>query len=118
MTLGSNLVSPVGLINYSPETEYPMFAGVDIHAGVRYYLSPKISWTPLVRLTSLHPEISEFECRDMDLVLGNRFGYGENLKLNIDGGLGFVTRYDTYGDNELKTKTEIRWAVSLVVKGN
>ena len=118
LTVGSNLVNPVGLINYSPDTDFPVFAGIDVHAGIKYYLSPRVTWTPLVRVTALHPEISEIECRDIDIVWGNRFGYGENLRLNLDLGPGFITRYDSYGDDGLKTKLEWRWAFSLVIKGD
>jgi hypothetical protein len=117
-TIGSSLINPVGLINYQTDTEYPVFMGLDLHAGIKFYLSRNMTWLPVVRVTSFHPDVSDIICRDVDIVWGNQFEYKRNVKLHFDGGIGFVTRHDIYDSDKLKTKYELRWAVSIVIKGN
>ncbi len=117
LTLGSNLVNPVGHINYDPDTDHPAFAGADLHCGIRVNITDFIEWLPAIRGTMLIPEISEAKCNEFEVIWGNQFTYKEHVKLHLDTGLGIVTKYDTYGDDDLKTKLEWRWAVSLVIKG-
>lgn len=116
LTAGSSLINPVGKINFDVDTDYPFFAGADLHGGVRFYLSRDMSWLPALRATVLFPEVSEFECSDIDLVFGNQFTYKKKAKLHIDCGIGIVTKHDNWGDDDLKTKLEGRWAISLVIK--
>ncbi len=118
-TAGSNLVTPLGLINHKPNNDYPVFLGLDLHAGLRFVIKEKdsIYWIPMIRTTVLEPAVSEFECRFVDVLIANQLSYKENVKLHVDGGPGFITRYDTYGDNELKTKLEWRWSVTLIING-
>ena len=117
LTLGSNLINPVGHINYDPDTEYPAFAGADLHCGIRVNMTDFIEWLPALRCTMLIPEISEAKCNEFEVIWGNQFTYKEHVKLHLDTGLGIKTKYDTYGDDDLKTKLDWRWAVSLVIKG-
>jgi len=116
-TLGSNLINPVGHINFDPDTEHPAFAGADLHCGIKVEMTDYIQWLPMLRGTMLIPEISEAKCNEFEVIFGNQFSYKQNVKLHLDGGLGIVTKYDTYGDDDLKTKLDWRWAVSLVIKG-
>ena len=116
-TLGSNLINPVGHINYDPDTEYPAFAGADLHCGIRVNMTDFIEWLPALRCTMLIPEISEAKCNEFEVIWGNQFSYKEHVKLHLDTGIGIKTKYDTYGDDDLKTKLDWRWAVSLVIKG-
>jgi|GEM_PF-4873824 len=117
LTLGSNLINPVGHINYDPDTEYPAFAGADLHCGIRVNMTDFIEWLPALRCTMLIPEISEAKCNEFEVIWGNQFSYKEHVKLHLDTGIGIKTKYDTYGDDDLKTKLDWRWAVSLVIKG-
>ena len=116
-TLGSNLINPVGHINYDPDTEHPAFAGADLHCGIKLDITDYIQWLPLIRGTMLIPEISEAKCNEFEVLWGNQFSYKEHVKLHLDTGLGIKTKYDVYGDDDLKTKLDWRWAVSLVIKG-
>ncbi len=118
-TTGSDLITPLGLINHDPETDYPLFMGLDIHAGFRFLVESKnfIFWIPALRLTVFQPALSEFKCRFTDIIFSNQLSYKNNVKLNIAGGPGFITRYDTYGDNELKTKLEWRWSITVIING-
>ena len=61
-TAGSNLVTPLGLINTDPDTDYPVFMGLDLHAGIRYIIDRDrlMYWIPALRLTVLEPSVSEF----------------------------------------------------------
>ena len=119
LTAGSNLITPLGLINHEPDTDFPLFLGLDLYAGLRFLIKQEDSvyWVPAIRMTVLEPEVSEFECRFVDILFANQLSYKENVKLHVDGGPGFITRYDTYGDNELKTKLEWRWSVTLIING-
>jgi len=117
LTLGANLINPVGHINFDPDTKYPAFAGADLHAGIDLRLNDYINWLRALRTTMLIPEISEAKCNEFEILWGNQFSYKRNVKLHLDGGIGIVTKYDTYGDDDLKTKLEWRWTVSLVIKG-
>ena len=117
LTMGSNLVNPVGHINYDPDTEYPAFAGADLHCGIKVNMTDFIEWLPALRGTMLIPEISEAKCNEFEVIWGNQFSYKEHVKLHLDTGIGIKTKYDTYGDDDLKTKMDWRWAVSLVIKG-
>ena len=76
-----------------------------------------IQWLPLLRGTMLIPEISEAKCNEFEVIWGNQFTYKDTVKLHLDTGIGIKTKYDTYGDDDLKTKMDWRWAVSLVIKG-
>lgn len=116
-TLGSNLINPVGHINFDPDTEHPAFAGADLHCGIKVEMTDYIQWLPMLRGTMLIPEISEAKCNEFEVIWGNQFTYKEHVKLHLDTGLGIKTKYDTYGDDDLKTKLDWRWAVSLVIKG-
>ncbi len=116
-TLGSNLINPVGHINFDPDTEHPAFAGADLHCGIKVEMTDYIQWLPMLRGTMLIPEISEAKCNEFEVIWGNQFSYKEHVKLHLDTGLGIKTKYDVYGDDDLKTKLDWRWAVSLVIKG-
>ncbi len=117
LTMGSSLINPVGHINYDPDTDYPVLAGADLHCGIKLDISDYIQWLPLLRGTMLIPEITEAKCNEFEILWGNQFSYKERVKLHLDTGIGIVTKYDTYGDDDLKTKLDWRWAVSLVIKG-
>ena len=39
LTYGSNLVNPIGLINYPVQTDRPSFLGADFHIGYKFYVT-------------------------------------------------------------------------------
>lgn len=114
-TFASNLVNPVGLINYQPDDDFPFFMGLDLYAGYKLYFSDKIMWLPALKVTIFEPEVSEFECRETEILLGNMFSYKERIKLHLDGGIGIVTNYDAFGNGDLKTKLDWRWSFFFTV---
>lgn len=116
LTLGASLINPVGHINFNPDTDHPYFAGADIHGGIKVQLSDFIQWLPMIRGTAFIPELTEADCNEFEVLMGNQFTYKQNVKLHLDGGLGIVTKHDSFGDDSLKTKLEMRWAVSIVIK--
>ncbi|MBQ7746158.1 MAG: hypothetical protein IJT92_01695, partial [Spirochaetia bacterium] len=79
-TLGSNLINPVGHINFDPDTEHPAFAGADLHCGIKVEMTDYIQWLPMLRGTMLIPEISEAKCNEFEVIWGNQFTYKEHVK--------------------------------------
>ena len=112
---GSNLISPFGKINYEPDNNFPLFGGIDIYGGFENCFS-YFTWTPLLRTTLLVPEFSEIKCNEIDFVFGNILKFGKKIKINIDPGIGIITRYDQYDDDSLKTVLEWRWSFSLMAE--
>ncbi|MCQ2603490.1 MAG: hypothetical protein MJ215_00390 [Spirochaetia bacterium] len=116
LTIGTSLINPVGKINFDPDTDHPAFWGADAHVGYRVRFNDDLNWLPALRGTVLFPEISEMDCNRIEALWGNQFTYKKVVKLHVDGGLGIVTKHDYSDDNDVKTKLEWRWAVSLDIK--
>ena len=111
LTYGSNLVSPIGLINYPVKTDRPSFLGADFHIG--YFLSlNKIRWLPSLRYSILFPELTVSECHQMEIRLGNMLQFSKRIKLHIDGGIGVTTRYSM---GTLYTNLKPLWALYFIV---
>ncbi len=112
LTLGSNLVNPIGQINYPVTTAHPMFLGGNFDIGYVFHFS-NITWEPAFRSSILFPEVSRIRCNKINLIVGNAVCFFKRFKIHLDAGLGIITRYDS---SVLTTRLTPRWGINLIAK--
>jgi hypothetical protein len=110
LTSGTNLIDPIGLLHY-PGADTSVFLGADAYLGYRIGTKDK-RWTPKLRYSILFPDLTVMESQQMEIRLGNEFGFGGSIKLHADFGLGIDT---FYSNGDLYTQLSFLWAVNFLV---
>ena len=112
ITFGSNIIDPIGIIEYSKKIERSFFLGGDLYLG--YSFSPnKINIIPVLRYSILFPEIQIMEYNIQEIRIGNCLSFSEIIYFNIDTGIRIHTKYIS---NKLYTQFRIIWALNITVK--
>ena len=112
LTLGSNLIDPLGITHTPGTGDRSFFFGGDTHVGYRFDFG-KLQWTPALRFSILFPELTAMECQQIEIKLGNLLRILKRVYLHADFGLSINTQYS--GDT-LYTNLEFLWAFNITVK--
>ncbi len=111
LTIGSNLMDPVGLIHTTSAGDRSYFFGGDLHLGYTFS-HKKFDWIPALRFSVLLPDITVPEARQIEIRLGNLLRYGKNLFFHLDGG---VTLSSTAGEDK-PTRIEPIYALAVIAR--
>jgi hypothetical protein len=111
LTVGSNLLDPVGLIHATSADDRSYFLGGDLHLGYTFS-HKKFDWIPALRFTVLLPDITVPEARQIEIRLGNLLRYDNNLFFHLDGGVNLSSQ--SSGDK--RTRIEPIYALVLIAR--
>jgi hypothetical protein len=112
LTFGSNLVDPIGLLQFN-ESDRSTFFAADVHAGYEVDLGT-VSWLPALRCSVLFPDTQVSKVQQIELRWGNRLDLLREVTLQAEAGLGLDTSYGM--DDVLYTRLEMLWAVNVLIK--
>ena len=111
LTIGSNLMDPVGLIHTTSAGDRSYFFGGDLHLGYTFS-HKKFDWIPALRFSVLLPDITVPEARQIEIRLGNFLRYDKNLFFHLDGGVNLSSQ--ARGDT--RTRVEPIYALALIAR--
>ena len=112
LTFGSNLVDPIGLVQFN-ESDRSTFFAADLHAGYKIELG-SVTWLPALRCAVLFPDTQVSKVQQIELRWGNRLDLLREITLQAEAGLGIDTSYGV--DDVLYTRLEMLWAVSVLIR--
>jgi hypothetical protein len=113
LTLGSNLIDPVGLIHYTElEDSGSVFFGTDLYLG-HWVRLKKAQWLPALRGSLLLPNLRVPERFHVELLAGNLFELHKRVKLHLDVGLRLYSREIA---EQLYSRLEPIWALSFLAE--
>ena len=109
ISIGSNLLDPLYLIDYLKSGDRSCFAGCDIHIGYSIE-SANFFWQPSMRYTILFPELKMMETHIQQIIAGCKFIYRDKIYFYTDTGININTKYI---DDILYTNLELVWALKF-----
>lgn len=113
LTLGSNLIDPVGLIHYTElEDSGSIFFGTDLYLGRRLDLG-KAQWLPALRGSLLLPNLRVPRRYHLELTAGNLIELHKRVKLHLDAGLRLYSREIA---ERLYSRLEPIWALCFLAE--
>lgn len=112
LTFGSNLVDPIGLLQFN-ESDRSTFFAADIHAGYEIDLAA-FTWLPALRCSVLFPDTQVSKVQQIELRWGNKLTLVEQVIVTADAGLGVNTEYGM--DDVLYTHLELLWALNVLIR--
>jgi len=117
ITLGNNLIDPVGFIHYPGEEGVSWFLGSDLFAGLPL-ISGDFVWTPALNASFLIHDLSTPEAWSSSIRMGSRLAWNEMFFIHVDTGLEIDTRYDSDADQNQKLVTglEVLWGIKIQVR--
>ncbi|MBN2444725.1 MAG: hypothetical protein JXJ04_25440 [Spirochaetales bacterium] len=112
LSVGTNLLDPIGLLHFPGKGEYTLFGGADVHTGYKFHFSD-INWIPAFRFSILYPNVEIIDCPGMEILAASTVSYDNILFLTLDSGLGINVFYD---NEKLYTQLEFLWGIKLSVR--
>ena len=112
LTFGSNLVDPIGLLQFN-ESDRSTFFAADLQVGYKIDLAA-VTWLPALRCSLLFPDTQVPRVQQLDLRWGNKLTVAEQVTVYADAGLGINTVYGM--DDVLYTQLEPLWALNVLIK--
>ncbi|MBF9017776.1 MULTISPECIES: hypothetical protein [unclassified Oceanispirochaeta] len=114
LTLGSNLVDPVGITHIPGEGEASWFLGADLLLGLPFHYDDFV-WTPGVNAAYLLYDLKQTESWNMELRAGSQLAWDKTFYLHMEGGTQILTNSDG-GESFLQTGLEIVWGISFQIR--
>lgn len=113
LTLGQNLIDPIGYLHFTGDGEVSWFAGADLM--VAYPVNKEdFQWLPGFNASLLLADLDYMEAWTAEFRTGHMFSWDDTFFLRMEGGLTFLTHYNT--DNTLITELEEIWAISFEIR--
>ena len=118
ITVGNNLIDPVGFIHYPSEGEPSWFAGSDLMAAWPRPMGEEFVWTPGLNIGALINSLEIPEAWTFSARTGQLLAWDKTFYLHLELGAELPTCYSSdYGeDRELETSMELLWGVSFQIR--
>lgn len=117
ITLGNNLIDPIGFLHYPSEGDTSLFLGSDFMIG--YPLGDEdFLWTPAFNASIILQDLEYHEAWASYLRMGHQLAWDETFYIRLEGGVEIDTVYDTYEHENptLVTSLEALWGISIQVR--
>ncbi|QEN06999.1 hypothetical protein EXM22_02985 [Oceanispirochaeta crateris] len=116
VTLGNNLIDPVGYIHFPGEGEPSWFMGADILLAYPLKYDDFV-WTPGLNTGFLIHSLDQMESWTASVRTGQLLAWDKTFFLHLEGGTDILTNYNSDGgESVLQTGLEIIWGISFEIR--